>query len=88
MGQKVFNYGRSYTDKKAKDELVHSTPGCGEKINTKMKTTKKEKDGETIRESSNQFTPFRRVVFDWQFKEKAENVCIGWGRAVRPRTTQ
>lgn len=46
-----------------------------------MKTIKKEKDGETIRESSNQFTPFRRAVFDWQFKEKAENVRIGWGGA-------
>lgn len=47
----------------------------------KIENNKKEKDGETIRESSNQFTPFRRVVFDWQFKEKAENFCIGWGGA-------
>lgn len=44
MGQKVFNYGRSYAEKKAKDELVHGTPGCeGKNINTKMKTIKKKK---------------------------------------------
>lgn len=43
MGQKVFDYGRSYTEKKSKDELVHSTPGCEEKINTKLKTIKKKK---------------------------------------------
>lgn len=51
---------------------------------------KKKKDGETIRESSNQFTPFRRAVFDWQFEEKAgkRSYRLGWGRAVRPRTTQ
>lgn len=44
MGQKVLNYGRSYAEKKAKDELVHGTPGCeGKNINTKMKTIKKKK---------------------------------------------
>lgn len=32
MGQKVFGYGRSYAQEKAKDELVHSTPGCEGKI--------------------------------------------------------
>lgn len=49
-----------------------------------MEKNKKEKDGKTIQESSNQFTPFRRVVFDWQFKEKAENVC-GAGRGGRAK---
>lgn len=35
MGRKVFDYGRSYTQEKAKDELVHGTPGCeGEKNKT------------------------------------------------------
>lgn len=54
------------------------------KENTKMAKRKKEKDGKTIQESSNQFTPFRRVVFDWQFKEKAENVC-GAGQGSRAK---
>lgn len=31
MGQKVFDYGRSYTEMKAKDELVHSNPGWEKK---------------------------------------------------------
>lgn len=45
MGRKEFDYGRSYTQEKAKDELVHSTPGCeGEKkYNTKNENEKKEK---------------------------------------------
>lgn len=47
-----------------------------------MEKIKKEKDGKTIQESSNQFTPFRRVVFDWQFKEKA--VC-GVGQGSRAK---
>lgn len=59
----------------------------------KFKRIKKEKkDGETIQESSNQFTPFRRAVCDWLFEEKVESkdlsYWLGHGRAVGPRTTQ
>jgi len=59
---------------------------------TGKKCNEKEKDGETIQESSNQFTPFRRAVCDWLFEEKAESkdlsYWLGQGRAVGPRTTR
>lgn len=96
---------RMITQKKRKkqtNKLVHSTLGFKknkikiQKIQNQKKLITKnnntEEDEETIQESSNQFTPFRRAVCDWLFKKKVESkgfsYRLGQGRAIRPRATQ
>lgn len=65
--------------------------GCeGEEKTNNLKNEIKKKD-DTIQESSNEFTPFRRAVCDWLLKEKVESKYsyrLRQDGAVRPRTTQ
>lgn len=70
-------------EKEKTNKLVHSTLGFKknkikiQKIQNQKKLITKnnntEEDEETIQESSNQFTPFRRAVCDWLFKKKVES---------------
>lgn len=85
MGRKEFDYGRSYTQEKAKDELVHSTPGCEEekKYNTKNENEKKRKKKmERLSGSHPISLPHSGELFlIGSSRRKRENVRIGWGGA-------